>query len=367
MSGCLDPYSTADITAKVNFLVVDSFINTTDSTATVRLTRTIPMNVVAEATIEADATVSVESDDQTVYNLSYRGDGVYLLDKTYFNSSDRYRVNIRTSSGNLYQSDFVEMTSTPPIDSITWIPKEEGIDISTNTHDPSGQSRYYSWTYDVTWEFVASFVSSYKLVDGAYFPRLFEEQIYRCWSYDKSDAIYVASSSTLSEDVIRSFPLAYVPVRSNRLNFRYSILVKQRSLTKEAYEFWSELEKTTETLGGLFDPQPYQLSGNIRNADDPNDVVLGYFSGGSVTQKRLFITFNELPGTLRVLRNRIPCDDERLSFLPIGELSTTPNSVYLIDPVSPPGGPIIGFTTADASCADCRALGGFTTKPDFWP
>jgi hypothetical protein len=366
LAGCLEPYSASELKDSVDLLVVDGFVNTTDSIASVRLTRTIPMDTSASAASVANAAVSIESDGHT-YDLVYQGDGTYVLKNTFFDPAQQYRVTISTGPGKRYQSDFVEVTDTPAIDSITWKPALAGIDLFVNTHDVTGGSRYYSWNFDVTWEYVASFVSSYKLIDGAYFPRYGSDQIYRCWNRDRSDEILVATSTALSEDVIRDFFLTNVPVFSNRLNFRYSILVTQRTLTKEAYTFWNELRKTTETVGGLFDPQPYKILGNVHGAEDATEEVLGYFSAGSVTRQRLFVTFNQLPGELRRLRSPLPCGEERVSFIPIEEIPTTPNSVYLIDPVSVPGQGITGFTTADAACVDCRVFGGTTAKPEFWP
>lgn len=365
ISGCLDPYSPSNIEDSSDILVVDGFINTTDSVATVRLSHTIPMDTLSKARPEENAVVTIESDDQLTFTLQAEGNGVYALRQTAFGNSSMYRVHIRTQSGKEYQSDYTTLTTSPPIDSVTWIPQPAGIDILLNTHDPASKSRYYYWTYEETWEYAASFYSTYKLVDGEYFPRRIEEQIYTCWSSFTSNSIYVGTSSSLSEDVIRNFPVAYVPMRSTRLKLRYSILVKQRTLTKDAYDFWQQLEKTTEALGGLFDPQPYQLLGNIHSVND-TQPVLGYFSGGSVTEKRLFVDFTELPPHLLVQRTPAPCNEERKVFIKIEDIPTTPNSVLLIDPVSQPGLGITGFLSADAVCIDCRLLGGTTQRPDFW-
>lgn len=365
MSGCLDPYSPSDIEDSSDILVVDGFINTTDSVATVRLSHTLPMDTLSKARPEENAVVTIESDNQSVFTLQAEGNGVYALRQTLFDNSSMYRVHVRTQSGKEYQSDYTALTTSPPIDSVTWAPQPAGIDILVNTHDPTSKSRYYYWTYEETWEYVASFYSTYKLIDGEYFPRGIEEQIYTCWSSFTSNSIYIGTSSSLAEDVIRNFPVAYVPMRSTRLKLRYSILVKQRTLTEEAYEFWQQLEKTTETLGGLFDPQPYQLLGNIHSVND-SEPVLGYFSGGSVAEKRIFVDFTELPTHLLVQRTPAPCGEERQVFIKIEDIPTTPNSVLLIDPVSQPGFGITGFLSADAVCIDCRLFGGTTQRPDFW-
>jgi len=41
--------------------------------------------------------------------------------------------------------------------------------------------------------------------------------------------------------------------------------------------------------GGLFDPPPGTIIGNIRNVDNPDDVAVGDFSVSSVFFKRAFV------------------------------------------------------------------------------
>ena len=59
-------------------------------------------------------------------------------------STLQYRLNIVTSDGNKYQSDFVTVRQAPPIDSLTWelagdpdpITGKQFFNIYVNSHDP---------------------------------------------------------------------------------------------------------------------------------------------------------------------------------------------------------------------------------------
>jgi hypothetical protein len=176
----------------------------------------------------------------------------------------------------------------------------------------------------------------------------------------------VGTSERLFEDVIRNFPVAYVPGESSKLNRRYSIEVSQRVISKEEFDFKLQLQKTTESLGGLFDPMPSQVLGNIHSASDASAPVLGYFSGGGVSKKRIFIAFADLPTELQVLFRHPVCNEQDVSAIPVEGIPGTPNSVLLIDPIYVQGVGIVAYTTAPTYCIDCRWYGGTTTKPDYW-
>jgi hypothetical protein len=141
------------------------------------------------------------------------------------------------------------------------------------------------------------------------------------------------------------------------------MLLRQRVLTREAYDYWAELQKTTESLGGLFDPQPGKVTGNIHSVNDAAEPVLGYFSGGSVQQKRFFIGLLDLPNNLKAYQGIGNCVQDTVLLEDLPEYSASFNELL----GTATKGPItIGYTYTSKSCADCRTQGGTTTKPEFW-
>jgi hypothetical protein len=276
-----------------------------------------------------------------------------------FSFSRNYRVLIVTQNGKNYHSDFIELTRTPAIDSVNWKPgiQTRGVDIYVNAHDEANKTHYYQWTFDETWEYTSTYPTAFRIQDGVVLP--LEENLYHCWSSEPSTEILVGSTIQLSADVIREFRLLSIPVPSLRLSYRYSMLVRQRALSKDAYEFYSQLKKSTESLGGLFDPMPAQVLGNL-HSDKSDEPVLGYFSGGEITEKRIFIALSELPRDLIDLpRYNCPVDS-----VPVAEIRLTAN-IVLINSYGPRE--ILGYTTAqDRNCMDCRDEGGSITRPGFW-
>jgi len=363
---CVAPYE-PDLRADTfDILVVDGFINSTNNSATVRLSKAVPLSEDVQPSQDIVATVNIEDDGGTTFTLTNQGLGYYSLENIALDASKKYRLHVYSQSDHEYISDFIELNSTPPIDSVVWKPDDGGISIYVNTHDPSAKSGYYSWNYTETWEYTSTFFSSYKLIDGEAFSRTPEEYIYSCWSTERSTDILVGSTNLLSEDVVRNFPLTFIPGESSKLALRYSIEVEQRVLSREAYDFWIQLEKTTESLGGLFDPLPSQVLGNIRDSGASTDPVLGYFSGGAVNKQRIFIDFADLPREILSIYRPRRCVLEDVSSIPVEELRGTPNSVLLIDPVYVQGVGIVAYTTAANYCIDCRMLGGTNKRPEFW-
>jgi hypothetical protein len=282
---------------------------------------------------------------------------------------ENYRLKIYTSAGKHYISDFVPFKPTPPIDSLNWQRDTTGVSIFVNTHDPSGQTRFYRWEYTETWQYHTYVNTQFDLVDGMLTFRGPKDMIYNCWRNSQSTDIHIGSSGKLNEDLIYQQKLALVPTGSEKLSVYYSILVKQYALTPEAYDYWQTLKKNTEALGGIFDPQPSTLTGNIHCVEDPNEPVLGFVSASSVQQLRLFVNgdiidaWNYVPYYLPCLINK----DVTLGISPsdtqtVQEYLLSPNHLYTLWYMDRGL-----YIIIQNFCADCRDHGGSNIKPDFWP
>jgi len=356
---CLESYQPPAISDEIDILVVDGFLNATDGSAHVKISRATPLSSNETSPVEQGASVSIEDNTGSNYSLTYVGNGEYANTGITLLTNNKYRVVIRTNNGNEYSSDYVAVTKSPPIDSLTWKRDGDFLVVSVNTHDPERATKYYQWFFKETWEYTSKHFSSYKMVNGE--PVLRDDNINRCWDESNSTQILIASTDRLSEDIISEFPIARVPKTSGKISRRYSILVEQRALTPEAYNFWLQLKKTTESLGGLFDPLPSQVLGNVRSLSS-SEPVLGYFSAGYTSEKRYFIRSDELP--IELFFNPHNNDECLLDSIPTGELKLHGPGLLLVGAYPP--SPVLGYTTSSPSCIDCKLLGGTTTRPDFW-
>jgi hypothetical protein len=360
---CVEPYAPASITNAPHLLVVDGFFNATDGEVNVKLSRTISLTANETPPREIGATVVLEDSDGGSVNLIEVVEGEYMATGLTANAALKYRLRIVTG-GKEYLCDYVPVKETPPIENINFATNTGALAISVSTSDPTGESKFYRWTFSETYQYKVIYQSSWILANGTARPRTPSEYIHQCWRTDKSNSILVATSTGFSQDRITDFPITKVTRGALALQDIYSIEVKQQALTAEGYAYWQGLYKTTEDVGGLFDPLPGQISGNFYNATDTKEVVVGFFSAATITKKRIFITHDDLPENFSTYTPPYCL----LDTLDLEDVPIASPQLILYNAVYSQGFPvIIGYTFTDAICIDCRYHGGVTTKPDFWP
>lgn len=364
---CIEPYDTPAEIASTNILVIDGSLNT-EGISTIRLTRTQNPADNTPVKEELGATVAFEEENGPTYLLTPDGKGNYRLAEKTFNLSKKHRIAIQTSDDNEYISEFVPLIKSPKIDSINWeITADMGLQFYVNTHDPENNIQYYSWTYEETWRYVAAFYSRYEWVNRV--PSLRQNNIYVCYNTKPSQNIFVSSVANLSESIIHNFPLLYLRQDSEKIRFKYSLLVRQTALTEEAFTYMVQLQKNTENLGTLFDPQPSQLTGNIQCTTDPTVHAIGYFLAGSTTERRIFVSSDFLPRVKYYDTYHGECTAESVilvSEIPMYSDITLQNILLLESQAIPGMGNVLGYLYTNAICADCRKGGGTTKVPDFW-
>lgn len=379
VTGCIEPFEPQVRDIPESFVVVDGFINSRGVT-TIKLSRTINLSADTVPPAEIGATVYIEEEDGRPYYLSEQNirteqnAGTYTSDNITLDPLKKYRLHFITAFGKEYTSDYVSIKITPPLDNITWQPTNTGLQIYVNSHDATNSTLYYRWKYDETWEFTSAYQVSYEYKNSKIEPR--KDNIYRCWKTEPSTAIKINSTARLSQDVVSDYPLVTVPANSVKLGYKYSILVKQHALTQEEYVYYETLRKNTESIGTLFDPLPTQLTGNVRCVTNPAEPVIGYVGVRSETQKRIFVSKEELPATWNPRNTGYegcsPLDTlqvDGINYKSIKDVIASFSSGHIlpISPISAPMGPptLIGYTYASIQCLDCR-LRGTNKKPKFW-
>lgn len=365
-TGCIEEYPPPVANEQVDFLVVDGSIDGSSGVVEVKLSRAIPLASDDTPPPELNAHLQIEDADGIVFPMSHQGNGVYRNDNITISNNKQYRLSIKRQDGREYYSEYVSMKPTPPIDSVVWRPNQfrDGIQILVNTHDDTNNTRYYQWTFEETYEYQSAFLSLYKYENGEVVDIWPNDYVNRCWQTVQSKKIIIGSSGELNSDIISNFIVNEVSISSPKLVVKYSILVRQRALTKEAYTYWLNLQKTTENLGGLFDPQPGRVNGNISNVNNPGEPVIGYFDIGAIQEKRIFIENRELPEGMRPWKNLMGCKVDSVSVQDAGSIGQVAGLSFVNAIVE--GITTIGYTYSTNFCTDCRLQGGTLTKPLFW-
>lgn len=360
---CVEPYEPSSIANAPHMLVVDGFFDASVGEVNVKLSRTISLTDNEVPPRETGATVALEDNDGGSVPLVEVVEGEYKATGITADLNRTYRLRVAIA-GDVYLSDFVPVNVSPPIESIDFTTGSGELAISVSTSDPTGKQKYFRWTFSETFQYQVTYQSSWILQGGQARLRDEDQYIHRCWRTDKSNSIFVATSSGFSEDRITNFPLRTLSRGSFSLQSEYSIEVKQQALTAEGYAYWQGLYKTTEDVGGLFDPLPGQISGNLYNENDAKEIVIGFFSAGQISKKRIFITKYDLPKNFSTYTPPF-CE---LDTMALADVPSASSSTILYNALYAQGMPIIiGYTFTDPICIDCRYYGGVTTKPDFWP
>jgi hypothetical protein len=357
IAGCKDAYNPTVKNTGYNYLVVEGNIVVGDTTV-IHLTRTIALSDTSVIHPETNAAITVESEDGETYTLENKFNGDYYHPFLPITSTKKYRVHILTADGKEFASEYVPVKLTPPIDSVSWkFDNTGGINVYVNTHDPTNSTQYYRWKYVSCWEHRSKDSSELIYENGALRYRNPEEEIYRCWNINTSGDIFIGSTAALSSDVVFEKKVAHIEYRSPEVRWVYSILVTQYALTKEAFEYWQNLEQNTEQMGTVFDPQPFAEFGNIHCITDPSEPVLGFISACSTQQQRLYIFY---------LQVHYPYDlpDCPLVSVPGYQINEVFSGHMFLPLRYGPFGSVWAYKT---ECLDCRLQGGTNSKPPYMP
>ena len=357
LDSCIEPFSPPEVNSPDTYLVVDGFLNVGQDTSIIALSRTQNTNETIIPVIEGGAKITVESEAGETYNFSEGSSGKYFLPPGIYNQSGKYRLRIKTSGGQEYLSEYVAVSKTPPIDSIGYKfdPGRAAMVFYVNAHDPQNQTKFYRWKFEETWEYRSAYFSGLEIVDKELVSR--RNNINVCWRTTTSKNILLGSTVKLSSDIIKDLPLNIVAISTNKLYLKYSILIKQYGLSQEAFEYWTDLSKTTQGTGTLFDPQPSQITGNIRSTTNSQDLVFGYFSASTEEKKRIVIS----PG-LGSFPRCMPPDTLPIECSPRNQDCAYTTAALLLSSYGRRSDSVL---VAPPSCADCRLQGGTTTRPSY--
>lgn len=383
---CIDPYDPI-LNRYESLLVVEGVITDQDISNTIKLSRTF-QDKDNNPVMVSDAIVNISDDKAIITSFKNVGKGIYKTDSLQFRGVPGrfYTLHIITSNGDEYKSESCVMTPVPDIDKIYFekneefvsngTEKDEGIMIFLDSKDGE-QGSYCRWDYEETWEFKVPYPRKYAyLGDEVVTPVPIKDY---CWKKSKSNEIIINSLSSGPSGKIIKQPVLFIATdKSDRLSIQYSILIKQYSVSKNEYDFWSNLKMVNENVGDLFATQPYPVISNIHNISNSKEKVLGYFQVSAIKEKRFFIKARDLAG-LNLPFFVYPCErieaspkenpwnqfKPPLTFDEIYKALTT-SGYYFVEPkYSQTGFLLDAMVFTKPECADCE-ITGTVTKPEFW-
>ncbi|KPK87802.1 MAG: hypothetical protein AMS27_01350 [Bacteroides sp. SM23_62_1] len=358
---CIEPFEPA-IEESQEVMVINGMITDQPGIHYVEISRATPYNEPFYHPVRGCLVIVIDETGDMIRYYEAESGKYYAYIPGYFLATGKsYSLQVYTSDQKEYRSDFDTLLPCPPIDSIYYeIEFREtsnpelplaGIQFYMDMSGSSSDSRNFMWQLEETWEYWAAYFA-HEIWWGGAFEKFDTYDIFKCWEIHPIRKIYTATTRPLSVNAFKKYAFNFVSNRTDRLSVMYSLLVKQQSLTRSAYEYWEKMRVQSVETGGLYETQPSSTIGNIYNTNDPAEIVLGMFYATQQRTKRIMVK-NEFDFQIP----HITCELE-----PFQGGFDFP--YYLIS-ISPMGkGP--PYLTADRICFDCRIKGGTNVKPDYW-
>lgn len=318
----------------------------------------------------------VSSDGSQSAPATSMGHGVYRLDIGELKNDVGYGLKIECG-GNVYTSELSKPFHTPALKELSWKQPEPYGDvyfhISTG-EETSGEPQYFMWSYREDWEFLPpEYTEIYYDYNLRKIERMKPQQIidkYICWKSNTKNNLLIGTTQGLVVNNIVNKQILNLPSESDRFSTKYCLTVSQKAVSKAAYEYYKSKKTENEEMGGIFTPQPNEVSGNITCSTDPNKKTVGFVSVvKNISTKRVFVDRGEL------IRVNPGCDyfitpeqfDEYRAAENLQEWEYA--SKYDLEPLGTKSEnyyiKLDGWVLTH--CIDCVAAGGTKNKPDFWP
>ncbi len=369
---CVEEYS-PEITESTELLVIDGSIIRGDSLQTVSVSWSTSIddsyyNPVSGCAVWATNGQGVE------FTFEEKDDGEYsaVIPDAYLAYGSEYKITVITPNGNVYESDYETIYESSEIDSLYYL--EENYQSSTVSSDLGLQfyidlkadesaTKNYRWVLEETWETHSLYPKMYSYWSNEIYYVITElggsyDSLSVCYKTEASSEVYIASTDNLMVNEKKKIPLVYYAETSYKLNYNYSVLVKQYALTDMAYVYWNKVMAASTESSGMYQTQPSSTVSNICNVNDPDEVVLGFFWASSYSEKRI-----NFSGPLTEYHDAHTCGLQELDLSEGNPPSNPYEPTYLVN-LGTESAPL--FWYANPICFDCTLVDGTTTKPDFF-
>ncbi|MEQ8711901.1 MAG: DUF4249 domain-containing protein [Cyclobacteriaceae bacterium] len=298
ISGCIEEFDTG-ITKQGGTLVITGRITNSQGPHYVLINRTTIEDRISNPVGGAHVTILDEFDNE--FQLFEEIPGSYILPIGSLNPfpGTAYRVKIEMTDGSRYASTLDRMPTNTVQDSIYYRfvtleeTSAEGIPIGTDYFETYIDSEIPETDQPifVRWEVQESY--QFYPVD---LPDPFDQQPLPCYfdGYPDPQRINLFNNREFAAGSFKNRLVARRGI-DEAFQSRYFSNVHQYSLSFNAYSYWNNISSNLNLVGGIFDVPPALVRSNIKNLDDPDELVYGYFEAALEKVSRVSVTDFDVP------------------------------------------------------------------------
>lgn len=288
-------------------------------------------------------------------------------------TNQRYRLHLETynpengSVSNVFESEWLTPMPAPTIDGLTYSHhpeyKELWIGLSMHCHG----SHHFRWTFSETWEYHSDIPTFYEYKPFLRTVGHFDgPTLYYCWSTVNSSQINIFSTVNQTEDRFEELAFHTIPLNNRRLQVLYRIKVQLEAMSENAYNYWYNMQQSSEGQGSIFAPTPSEMASNIHCISDPSIQVMGYLNAAVQTEATMYYD-NGIEG---FYKPDLPFErfDEKVSVHRPDSMDFWYSHGYLpYQEIYEGSMEPSHYMWAQGICIDCRKLGGTKNRPEDWP
>ncbi|MEM7380241.1 MAG: DUF4249 domain-containing protein [Bacteroidota bacterium] len=168
--------------------------------------------------------------------------------------------------------------------------------VEVSLTDPAAEENYYYWSFrsienlDVCEKCRFSFLREGQciqpppgIVARPYYDYICESP---CWRIRFTEGVNILEDRFVNGLDVNNFRVAELPLYTKE---DMVVIIQQFSLTPDAFEFYRTLKDILDNNSGINAPPPAALIGNMRNAEDSEDLIFGRFTVAATTTASIFI------------------------------------------------------------------------------
>lgn len=319
-------------------IVVDGFISDQPGPYTIELTKAFDIESKTSFKTQISAKRVEIFDDQGYSEvLTQIRTGVYQTDPAGIRGEigRSYKLRIELLDGRVYESIPDQLVESGNIESVYFnfnISKDAngantyGFDVFFDSNSGDQKGYYFLWKFIGTFQAETNPelwvetcgqgkcprprpCSGYIVGTDGQLVQVSECECCTCWYDIQNDVPIVSDDQFVEGGQFKSVKAGYVPLNKWTFLHKVHAQVQQRSLSRNAFDFWRAVKAQKEATTSIFQPVSGKIKGNFTQISGQQTPMEGLFYATSITRKSVYITREDVPNQALIPPQDLPFRD----------------------------------------------------------